>query len=199
MPFETNLKAEHPRPCPRKWARSRAVNGSFPNTCFQREFFQEKFFVLIGPVESVHATRPALVGRRGVMGMNSGQITGCRRADCGRTTTVHSPSHSIPRCRDLSTWLSTGVNGSESRPKTRSAKRLENYISARKKLEGGSDYPDPPSLAVVRLTLRSLLDARSQFLDLVVHLATFGHLLANLLVRVHDRGVVPAERLADLG
>ena len=50
----------------------------------------------------------------------------------------------------------------------------------------------------VELSLRALLDARRQLLDLVVDLATLGHLLANLLVRVHHRRVISAERLTDL-
>ena len=50
----------------------------------------------------------------------------------------------------------------------------------------------------VELSLRALLDARRQLLDLVVDLATLGHFLANLLVRVHHRRVISAERLTDL-
>jgi hypothetical protein len=50
----------------------------------------------------------------------------------------------------------------------------------------------------VELSLRALFDARRQLLDLVVDLATLGHFLANLLVRVHHRRVISAERLTDL-
>lgn len=38
----------------------------------------------------------------------------------------------------------------------------------------------------------ALLDAGGQLLHLVVDAAAFGHLLADLLVRMHDRGVVAA-------
>lgn len=48
------------------------------------------------------------------------------------------------------------------------------------------------------LPLGSLLDACSELLDLVVDLPALRHLFANLLVRIHDGGVVAAERLADL-
>lgn len=47
--------------------------------------------------------------------------------------------------------------------------------------------------------LGALPDAGGQFFDLVEDLATFGHVLADLAVGVHDRGVVTAESLADLG
>lgn len=46
---------------------------------------------------------------------------------------------------------------------------------------------------------RTLLDSGCEFLHLVVHPAPLGHLLAHLLLGVHDRGVVAAERLPDLG
>lgn len=46
--------------------------------------------------------------------------------------------------------------------------------------------------------LGPLFDTRGELLHLVVDLATLGHLLANLLVRVHDCGVVATEGLPDL-
>lgn len=47
--------------------------------------------------------------------------------------------------------------------------------------------------------LGALTDARRQFLDVIEHLTSLRHLVADLLLGIHDRGVVAAERLADLG
>lgn len=110
MPLPTNLKAEQSAHRGSGGLLGWAVNRSFPNTCFRRDFFQEKFFVLIGPVESVYAGQSVLVVRRGVVGMNSAPIDGQVGTACGRMTAVHSPSQFIHRCGPLSTWLSTGVN-----------------------------------------------------------------------------------------
>ena len=110
MPFGTNLKAELSPSRARGVSLERPVNGSLPNTCFQRDSFQEKFFVLIGPVESVHTCHFTLVGRRGVVGMNSAPISGCVGTACGQISAVHRASQFIPRYALLSTWLSTGVN-----------------------------------------------------------------------------------------
>ena len=48
-------------------------------------------------------------------------------------------------------------------------------------------------------TLGALTDARGEFLDLIEHLAPLCHLAADLLLGIHDRGVIAAERLTDLG
>jgi hypothetical protein len=82
----------------RAWTRRRgAVRGSVPNTCFQRKSLQEKFFVLIGPVESVHSPLELLVVRRGVVGMNSGPIGGCNGEACGRITDGSQPPTAHPQ------------------------------------------------------------------------------------------------------
>src|SRR5215203_677879 len=47
--------------------------------------------------------------------------------------------------------------------------------------------------------LGALADSGGEFLDVIEDLATFGHLAANLLLGIHHRGVIAAERLADLG
>ena len=47
--------------------------------------------------------------------------------------------------------------------------------------------------------LGALADSRRELLDVIEHLSALGHLTADLLFRVHDGGVVAAERLPDLG
>ena len=46
--------------------------------------------------------------------------------------------------------------------------------------------------------LGALTDASGEFFDLIEDLTPFGHLAADLLFGVHDRGVIAAEGLADL-
>lgn len=47
--------------------------------------------------------------------------------------------------------------------------------------------------------LGALPNPGGEFLDLIEDLASLGHLATDLAFGVHDRGVVTAERLADLG
>lgn len=47
--------------------------------------------------------------------------------------------------------------------------------------------------------LGTLADPRGELLDVIEHLTPMGHFTANLLLRVHDRGVITAECLPDLG
>jgi hypothetical protein len=47
--------------------------------------------------------------------------------------------------------------------------------------------------------LGPLPDASCEFFDVIEHLAPFRHLGQDFSLRVHDRGVVTAECLADLG
>lgn len=110
MPFVTNLKAEDHDGTTGRSRGGDPVNGSVPNTCFRRDSFEEKIFLLIGPVESVHTHHAVLVVKRGVVGMNSEPIGGQLGTACGRNSAVHRPSQFIPRSTPLSTWLSTGVN-----------------------------------------------------------------------------------------
>jgi hypothetical protein len=53
--------------------------------------------------------------------------------------------------------------------------------------------------AVVKSALGALTDASGEFFDVIEDLTPFGHLGQDLSLRVHDGGVVTAERLADLG
>ena len=46
--------------------------------------------------------------------------------------------------------------------------------------------------------LGTLADPGGEFLDVIEDFTSVGHLIENLLLRIHHRGVVPAERLADL-
>lgn len=160
MPFVTNLKAERPDGERRRRPSSDPVNGLVPNTCFRRDSFEEKIFLLIGPVESVHTHHAALVVRRGVVGMNSEPIGGQLGTACGRNSAVHRPSQFIPRSPPLSTWLSTGVNqwsevrkkllGTDSRVVPRRSKHdLEHTTS----LESRRETARAPYLRVTRAVI----------------------------------------------
>ena len=46
--------------------------------------------------------------------------------------------------------------------------------------------------------LGALTNPGGEFFDVIEDFTALGHFVANLLLRVHDRGVVAAERLADL-
>jgi hypothetical protein len=53
--------------------------------------------------------------------------------------------------------------------------------------------------AVGESALGALTDASGEFFDVIEDLTPLGHLGQDLSLRVHDGGVVTAERLADLG
>ena len=50
-----------------------------------------------------------------------------------------------------------------------------------------------------QLALGPLPNPRREFFDVIEDLTTVAHLVENFPLRVHHRGVITAERLADLG
>lgn len=102
------------------------------------------------------------------------------------STVIHK---AVPRCGRICTQDGWVLNEAAESP-------VEGSVgSTQRRCSGPAVYAVRGAAA---LLLRALLDSRSQFLHLVVDAAPLGHFLADLLVRVHDGGVIAAtEVLSD--
>ena len=174
--------------------RSR-VDVCFPRALLLNEIYRYLRATVIGPVETVHRGGSSLAGGHGRVlaacgwcddkfGVSGDAFVVGDRA--GRDSAVDSclcTGRCTGRCCD-------GCEHSD-------GSFLE--FSRQVEMRGGMDVPRDARMTGRRSALGALPDPGGELFDVIEDLATLGHLSANLLLRVHDRGVVSPERLADLG
>ena len=174
--------------------RSR-VDGCFPRALLLNEIYRYLRATVIGPVETVHRGGSALAGGHG------GVLVACGWFDdkfevpgdalevgdrAGRDSAVDS-CLCTGRCTGLCCdgWECSDASFCE--------------IGSAGDPHGGMGVPWDARMTARRSALGALPDPGGELFDVIEDLAALGHLSANLLLRVHDRGVVSPERLADLG
>lgn len=163
---------------------------------------EQRLSTLVGPLEGLCTSR--------------GQTRGPIDPLCALSESFRIPPRELHRLSELSTQLSTDVNTFHKKRRVCSHRR----VRLRRVVPRGGQPPSRgPHVEPLRIhrcrsretsassgidrnkcrsALGALLDPCGQLLNLVVHLAAFRHFLTDLLVGVHDRRVVTAERLTDL-
>lgn len=182
----------------------RARNGcrSREDVCFPRPLLLNEIYrylraTVLGPVETVDSGGSSLAqGSDGVLApwgwfADKSAVVGDALAagDRAGSDRAVDPSLCTGRCTDLrcDEWEHSDGSFFDTPADCR------HEPAAKVVREGGMTGEENGS------ALGALPDPGGEFLDVIEDLTALGHLGPNLLLRVHDGGVVSAERLADLG
>jgi len=157
------------------FGRQRAgVERPVPRCLFQRRNYEEISVTVLGPVHVGDITTSVLLGEPARLWMTRGGVVSFVCSGWGSAAVVHRPSSRGKSVSSLRTAIST-VGGVTSE----AAGSKVFLVFGRRSAFG------------------TLTNPGGEFFDVIEDFASLGHLGEDLLLRVHDRGVVTAECLPD--
>jgi hypothetical protein len=164
------------------WRPSARCGTSRPQPSFRRTNYGDISVTVLRPVHVGDSRTSVLLNRAGRGVDDMGIVVGSMCRGWGSTRTVHVAVKSCGNCKQVS------HRRIHSRCCDSWGNRGRSFLEICARTRGKA----------LRLALGPLPNPGREFLDVIEHFASLGHLGEDFALGVHDRGVVAAECLSDL-